>query len=129
DELRRTVWQQIRQRDLRQFQRFLSPARLRQAAVEAGVGLGAGVLNLPALVWLGISAAFHGGEDFAGVLRFTLQPLQGPGASTAICCIGVAIGCWRWMGRASTCRAAVRWRSTSEPPPTSMADARCRRGW
>lgn len=80
DERRRNAWQQIRQRGLRQFARFLSPALLKQAGREAGVSMGRGALDLVTLVWLGIASAFHTAENFAGVLGLTLKLLQDLGS-------------------------------------------------
>jgi len=79
DELRRNVWQQIRQRDLRQFERFLPPALIKQAAVQAGARMGRGALNLATLTWLGLASAFHSTQNFASVLSLTIRLLQDNG--------------------------------------------------
>ena len=44
DEHRRTVWDQIRQHDLRAFAKWLSPELLTSAAVNAGIRVGNGPL-------------------------------------------------------------------------------------
>lgn len=75
DELRRNVWEQVRQRDIRQFGRFLTPPILRQAAMQAGVRMGASALNVTALVWLGIASALHTGQNFAGILTLAFRLL------------------------------------------------------
>jgi hypothetical protein len=76
DELRRTVWDQIRQRGLRSFEGKLTPALFAEAAGRAGVRLGRGPLWLGNLVWLGIASAIHATRDFAGVLQLTWQLLS-----------------------------------------------------
>ncbi len=68
DELRRSVWDQIRQSDLRPFASVLTPQMLSQAAANAGVAMGRGALNLGTLAWLAVSAALRPGLDFRGVL-------------------------------------------------------------
>jgi hypothetical protein len=80
DERRRIAWQRMRQRGMRQFNRFLTPALLAQAAVDAQVTMGAGALNLATLTWLGIASAFHLTQNFAGILVVTLKLLQDLGA-------------------------------------------------
>ena len=76
DESRRTVWDQLRQRDLRAFRHLLRPEVFTQAAKDASVRLGKSALSRVNLVWLGIASAFHTALDFASVLRWTLKLLQ-----------------------------------------------------
>jgi hypothetical protein len=76
DELRCNVWNDIRQRDIRAFSRHLTPAVLAEAAARAGVKLGKSPLGLVNLVWLGIIAAIHGTQSFAGILTMTLKLLE-----------------------------------------------------
>ncbi len=75
DEHRRTVWDQIRQHDLRAFARWLSPELLTAAAAKAGVRVGQGPLYVANLVWLAVGAALHGSKSFADVLTLTLKLL------------------------------------------------------
>lgn len=81
DEQRRSVWEQIRQQDLRAFARLFTPAVLSQAASQAGVGMGRGPLGLATLAWLALSSALHAGRNFADVLVMTLKLLGDADAS------------------------------------------------
>ncbi len=72
DEPRRSVWEQIRQQDLRAFASLLTPAVLCQAATVAGVAMGRGPLELATLAWLAVSSALHTTRNFADVLVMTL---------------------------------------------------------
>jgi hypothetical protein len=76
DECRRTVWDQLRQRDLRAFQHLLRPEVFAQAAKNTGVRLGQSALSRVNMVWLGIASALYTGRDFASVLCLTLKLLQ-----------------------------------------------------
>jgi hypothetical protein len=76
DEHRCNVWNEIRQRDVQAFSRQLTPAVFAKAALRAGVKLGRGPLNLANLAWLGIVAAIHGTQSFAGILTTTLKLLE-----------------------------------------------------
>ena len=73
DELRRNVWDRIRQQDLRAFTDRLNPEIFAQAAQRAGVTLGRGPLQLANLVWLGLASALHRGKNFADVLMLVLK--------------------------------------------------------
>lgn len=83
DERRCNVWNEIRQRDIRAFSEQLTPAMFAKAALRAGVQLGKSPLALANLVWLGIAAAFHGTESFAGILTTTLKLLEDQKQSAA----------------------------------------------
>jgi hypothetical protein len=76
DSLQGTVWDQLRQRDLQAFARFLPLERLRQAACRAGVAWGQGPLHLGNLVWLGLASALHPARNFTDVLGLVLKLLQ-----------------------------------------------------
>jgi hypothetical protein len=76
DQYRQKVWQQLRQHDLRAFACLLTPALVQQAARQAGVSLGRGILNRATLLWLAISAALRPGRNFARVLVLTLRLLR-----------------------------------------------------
>jgi hypothetical protein len=76
DEQRRSVWEQIRQQDLRVFARLLTPTVLSQAASRAGVEMGRGPLGLATLAWLAIASALHATRNFADVLAMTLKLLR-----------------------------------------------------
>lgn len=75
DEQRRSVWEQIRQQDLRVFARLLTPAVLASAANRSGVAMGRGPLGLATLAWLALSSALHTTRNFADVLVMTLKLL------------------------------------------------------
>jgi hypothetical protein len=76
DGCRALVFERIRQVDLRQFAHILTPARFADAASRAALKIGTNPLNLPHLVWLGIAAARHRAESFAGVLSLTVRILR-----------------------------------------------------
>jgi hypothetical protein len=76
DGLRALTLERIAQFDLRQFARFLTSARIGDAASRAALPLRDNPLNPARLVWLGIAAARHGGESFTGVLSLTLRLLR-----------------------------------------------------
>jgi hypothetical protein len=65
---RGTVWDQLRQRDLAPFKRFLTREAVVEAAVRAGIVVGNGPLSVLTLPWLAVSAALHVGKSFADVL-------------------------------------------------------------
>jgi hypothetical protein len=71
-----TVWDQLRQHDLKAFARFLDPALITEAARRAGTPWGAGPLHLGNLVWLALASALHGAKSFAAVLVLVLKVLR-----------------------------------------------------
>lgn len=75
DDLRKSVWENVRQRDLRAFASILTPQVLHQAARRAQVKVGRGVLNTITLLWLGISSALHPTSNFCQVLHLTMRLL------------------------------------------------------
>ena len=76
DEHRVTVWNEIRQHDLRAFSRFLQPEVLLEAAARAGTSLGRGPLHLGNLLWLAVASALHTTKSFADILVLTLKLLS-----------------------------------------------------
>jgi hypothetical protein len=74
--LKATVWEQLRQCDLKPFARLLTPELITQAAARAGLALGRGPLNLANLVWLAVASALHPGQNFTGVLGLVLRLLR-----------------------------------------------------
>jgi len=76
DEQRGSVWQQIRQIDLRAFASILTPQVLAAAAGECGLALGPTALNAATLTWLGISAALRPALSFCKVLVATFRLLR-----------------------------------------------------
>jgi hypothetical protein len=76
DSLQGRVWEQLRQRDLQEFARFLPAPTLLQAARQAGVALGKGPLHLGNLVWLALASALHGSKSFAEILVLVLKLLR-----------------------------------------------------
>jgi hypothetical protein len=76
DKIRTEVCDDIRQRDVRAFSKQLTPAVFAEAAKRTGVTLVQSPLYLVNLVWLGVAAAWHGGEQFAGILTATLELLE-----------------------------------------------------
>jgi hypothetical protein len=73
---RGTVWDQLRQRDLAVFNRFLTREAVVEAAVRAGIVVGKGPLSVVTLPWLAVSAALHVGKPFADVLVVALKILS-----------------------------------------------------
>jgi len=76
DEQRRSVWEQIRQQDLRAFARLLTSQVLKEGAVRAGLAMGRGPLGLANLAWLSLASAIHAGRNFADVLAMSLKLLR-----------------------------------------------------
>jgi hypothetical protein len=79
DELRNKVWDDVRQRDIRAFGKFLTPEVFGKAAAVAGVKLGKNALSLVQMAWLGISCAIHTSKSFCGVLKWTMKILEDAG--------------------------------------------------
>jgi Transposase DDE domain len=71
-----TVWQQLRQRDLRAFQHIFTPRRIADAAARVGLAVGTSPLNLANLLWLALACAWHKGRSFADVLGLFLKALR-----------------------------------------------------
>ena len=76
DERRNTVWNEIRQRDIRAFSRQLTLQVFAEAARRTSKALVKGPLCLANLVWLGIAAAWQPTNSFASVLTVTLKLLE-----------------------------------------------------
>jgi hypothetical protein len=76
DPFRKTVWENIRQRDFRAFAGILTSQVFQEAAVRAGLSLGGGPLCLTVLVWLGIACALHPTKSFAAVLGLALKLMR-----------------------------------------------------
>lgn len=76
DEHRGKVWDRIRQHDIRAFADRLTFDVVQNAAVRAGVALGAGPLNLVNLIWLALASALHSTKNFADVLTLAWKLLQ-----------------------------------------------------
>jgi hypothetical protein len=76
DEHRGKVWDQIRQRDLPAFNRFLTREAVVEAAALGGIAVGNGALSLPTLLWLAVSGALYVGKSFADVLIVALKILS-----------------------------------------------------
>jgi hypothetical protein len=83
DEPRRTVWDQIRQHDLRVFTKFLPVGLMTDVARQGGAALGGGPLYLVNLVWLGAASALHTSKNFADILVLTLKLLDDAGTLPA----------------------------------------------
>lgn len=76
DERRRTVWDEIRQHDIRAFSDRLTTEVIHEAADRVGVRTGAGPLRLVNLVWLAIASALHYTKNFADILTLTMKLLE-----------------------------------------------------
>lgn len=76
DKSRALVWEQIAQRDLQAFARFLSPEVVAKAATHAGVRIVDSALAVPRLIWLGLVAAIFTGKSFADVLTYSVRLLD-----------------------------------------------------
>lgn len=83
DEHRRSIWEQIRQRDLRRFGNLLSGQLIQDAADQSGLVMGRGVLNLATLCWLAIGCALNNQHSFASILTATLHLLEDMGVRPA----------------------------------------------
>ena len=75
-DIRRRVWDQLRQKDLRAFRGLLTAETVLQAADRALVPAGRGVLNVVNLAWLALASALHTLEDFKDVLDHTLKLIE-----------------------------------------------------
>jgi Transposase DDE domain len=75
-DIRRSVWDQLRQKDLRAFHGLLTAGVALEAAGRALVPAGRGVLNVVNLAWLALAAALHTLEDFKEVLDHTLKLIE-----------------------------------------------------
>jgi hypothetical protein len=76
DTSKATVWDQLRQRDLRAFAPILTPERIAHAAWRIGRTVGTSPLNLGNLVWLAVACAWHKGRSFASVLTLFVKILR-----------------------------------------------------
>ena len=76
DEHRVTVWNEIRQHDLRAFSQFLQPEVILEAAARTGKALGRGPLHLGNLLWLAVASALHTTKNFSDILVLTLKLLS-----------------------------------------------------
>jgi hypothetical protein len=76
DEHRSTVWNTIRQQDLRAFRSWLSPELLADTARRADIRMGHGPLHVGNLVWLAVASALHVSKNFQDILGFTLKVLS-----------------------------------------------------
>ena len=75
-DIRRRVWDQLRQKDFRVFDSLLSQDLIIQAARDVAVPLGTGPLHLINLVWLSVASAIHSLESFKQVLDRTLKLVE-----------------------------------------------------
>jgi hypothetical protein len=78
-----TVWDQVRQHDLKPFARLVRPAVVAAAATQAGLSPGRGPLHAGNLVWLALAAALDPFRSFADVLTSILTLLRDSPAWTA----------------------------------------------
>lgn len=76
DHTRQSVWDQIRQRDFRAFDRFLPREVIEQAAFRASVSLKGGPLSLFVLTWLAIACARYPSRSFLSVLTMALKLIR-----------------------------------------------------
>jgi Transposase DDE domain len=76
DPTRQDVWDKIRQQDFRAFAPWVTREVVEQAALRAGVALGAGPLCLFVLVWLAVACALHPSKSFAAVLGLALKLMR-----------------------------------------------------
>jgi hypothetical protein len=75
-DIRRHVWDQLRQKDFLAFAALLPPDLVIQAARNAAVPVGAGTLHVVNMVWLSVAAALHTLETFKEVLDHTLKLVE-----------------------------------------------------
>jgi Transposase DDE domain len=76
DTVRKEVYDQLREHDLRVFAKYCTAGVFLEAARRAGLRLWSCPLNLANLAWLGIAAAWRKGESFVTILTVTLKLLQ-----------------------------------------------------
>ena len=76
DEHRYDVFNEIRQHDIRAFDKLLTPGVFAEAAKRSGLRLVKSPLHVINLAWLGIACALHCAESFPVVLSMTLKLLQ-----------------------------------------------------
>lgn len=84
DELKRDVWDSIRQHDMRPLAGLMPDSLPAEAAAEAGVEVRPGPLNVVTLAWLAVLSAIERGRNFAGVLTLTLKLLHDAGRWDAV---------------------------------------------
>jgi hypothetical protein len=75
-DIRRHVWDQLRQKDLRAFVAILPAEVILQAAHQALVPVGTGTLHLVNMVWLSLASALHALETFSAILEHTLKLVE-----------------------------------------------------
>src|SRR5436305_13220336 len=75
-DIRRDVWDQLRQKDFRAFEALLPAEVVIEAARLVVVPLGTGTLHLVNLVWLSVASALHSLETFKEVLDHTLELVE-----------------------------------------------------
>jgi len=74
--IRRHVWDQLREKDFRAFDALLPPEVVIEAARVAVVPVGTGTLHVVNMVWLSVVAALHTLETFKEVLEHTLKLVE-----------------------------------------------------
>ena len=75
-DIRRHVWDQLRQKDFRAFDALMPAEVVLQAARIALVPAGAGALHVVNLAWLAVASALHTLENFQAVLDHTLKLVE-----------------------------------------------------
>jgi hypothetical protein len=75
-DIRRHVWDQLRQKDFRAFDALLPAELVIQAARDAVVPVGTGTLHVVNMVWLSVASALHTLETFTEVLDHTLKLVE-----------------------------------------------------
>src|SRR3954471_11338742 len=75
-DIRRHVWDQLRQKDFRAFDALLPADVVLQAARDAAVAVGTGPLHVVTMAWLCIASALHSLETFSAVLEHTLKLVE-----------------------------------------------------
>jgi hypothetical protein len=75
-DIRRHVWEQLREKDLRAFAALLPAELILQAARNAAVSAGAGTLNVVNMVWLALASAVHTAQNFKEVLNHTIKLVE-----------------------------------------------------
>lgn len=75
-DIRRHVWDQLREKDIRVFDSKLTAEIVLQAAGTASVRVGSGTLHVVNLVWLSLASALHTLKTFQAVLEHTLKLVE-----------------------------------------------------
>jgi Transposase DDE domain len=75
-DIRRRIWDQLREKDLRAFAHLLPVELVLEAARCAVVPAGSGILHVVNMAWLALASALHALEGFKEVLDHTVKLIE-----------------------------------------------------